>query len=193
MVACLNRGKPDFLRWGWKKPSPGGRVCHATGPDGILASVVGEATAPAITQNDILIILSGSGETPVLLEHGKKAKKAGAGTGDNGVASFLPVRIVRCFCNCKGRQKGSGGRLLYAADGNAVRTECRNPLRHNGTSPDGSVSYYGRRNVQKPQQFRVIGIRIKAWEWKSGKGLSKKMGGAGNIWEIQTAEFESEP
>lgn len=45
---------------------------------GFLASVVGEATAPAITPNDILIILSGSGETPVLLEHGKKAKKAGA-------------------------------------------------------------------------------------------------------------------
>lgn len=45
---------------------------------GFAASVVGEATAPAITGRDALIVLSGSGETPVLLEHARMARKVGA-------------------------------------------------------------------------------------------------------------------
>ena len=45
---------------------------------GFTALVVGEATTPAITRDDILLICSASGETPMLVEHAAKAKKVGA-------------------------------------------------------------------------------------------------------------------
>lgn len=45
---------------------------------GFCAAVVGEATAPAIAQGDILLICSASGETPMLIEHARKAKTIGA-------------------------------------------------------------------------------------------------------------------
>lgn len=46
---------------------------------GFQSVVVGEATTPAITGEDILLILSGSGETPMLIEHAARAKELGAG------------------------------------------------------------------------------------------------------------------
>ena len=45
---------------------------------GFTAMVVGEATTPAITGDDILLICSASGETPMLVEHAAKAKAVGA-------------------------------------------------------------------------------------------------------------------
>ncbi|GAA6280072.1 MAG: 6-phospho-3-hexuloisomerase [Enterocloster sp.] len=45
---------------------------------GFTALVVGEATTPAITRDDMLLICSASGETPMLVEHAAKAKKVGA-------------------------------------------------------------------------------------------------------------------
>lgn len=45
---------------------------------GFQSMVVGEATTPAITKDDILLICSGSGETPMLIEHAAKAKKKGS-------------------------------------------------------------------------------------------------------------------
>ena len=45
---------------------------------GFQSNVVGEATTPAITGNDILLILSGSGETPMLVEHAVRARELGA-------------------------------------------------------------------------------------------------------------------
>ena len=45
---------------------------------GFTALVVGEATTPAITGDDILLICSASGETPMLVEHAAKAKAVGA-------------------------------------------------------------------------------------------------------------------
>ncbi len=45
---------------------------------GFTASVVGEATAPAIRAGDMLIIFSGSGRTGVLVEHSRRAREAGA-------------------------------------------------------------------------------------------------------------------
>lgn len=45
---------------------------------GFKANVVGEPTTPAITGHDILLICSGSGETPVLVEHAAKAQTVGA-------------------------------------------------------------------------------------------------------------------
>ena len=44
---------------------------------GFTALVVGEATTPAITRDDMLLICSASGETPMLVEHAAKAKKWG--------------------------------------------------------------------------------------------------------------------
>ena len=41
-------------------------------------TMVGEATTPAITGDDILLICSASGETPMLVEHAAKAKAVGA-------------------------------------------------------------------------------------------------------------------
>lgn len=78
MVACLNRENRIFCDGAGRSRLQAEGFAMRLAQMGFLASVVGEATAPAITQNDILIILSGSGETPVLLEHGKKAKEAGA-------------------------------------------------------------------------------------------------------------------
>lgn len=46
---------------------------------GFRASVVGEVTAPAITERALLFIVSGTGETPILVNHAKKAKRLGAG------------------------------------------------------------------------------------------------------------------
>lgn len=45
---------------------------------GFQSVVVGETTTPAITERDILLICSGSGETPMLVEHAARAKAAGA-------------------------------------------------------------------------------------------------------------------
>ena len=45
---------------------------------GFMASVVGEATAPAIRAEDLLIIFSGSGRTGGLSLHAKRAREAGA-------------------------------------------------------------------------------------------------------------------
>lgn len=45
---------------------------------GFQSAVVGEATTPAITKEDLLFICSGSGETPMLIEHAAKAKEIGA-------------------------------------------------------------------------------------------------------------------
>lgn len=45
---------------------------------GFQSVVVGEATTPAITKDDILLICSGSGETPMLIEHAVKAKRKGS-------------------------------------------------------------------------------------------------------------------
>lgn len=45
---------------------------------GFQSVVVGEPTAPAITSDDILLICSASGETPMLVAHGKKARSIGA-------------------------------------------------------------------------------------------------------------------
>lgn len=45
---------------------------------GFCAVVVGEATAPAIGEGDILLVCSASGETPMLVAHAKKAKMVGA-------------------------------------------------------------------------------------------------------------------
>lgn len=45
---------------------------------GFQSVVVGETTTPAITDKDILLICSGSGETPMLVEHAAKAKETGA-------------------------------------------------------------------------------------------------------------------
>ena len=90
---------------------------------GFLASVVGEATAPAITQTDILIIRCFA-ETPALLEHGKKAKKAGAlvlaitASPHSSLSELCDVSVI-----VKADKRIGGGRLLYVADGNAVRTE----------------------------------------------------------------------
>lgn len=44
---------------------------------GFQAVVVGESTTPAITGEDILLMCSASGETPMLVEHGAKAKAVG--------------------------------------------------------------------------------------------------------------------
>lgn len=46
---------------------------------GFCSNVVGAPTTPAITEQDLLLILSGSGETPTLVEHAVKAKEIGAG------------------------------------------------------------------------------------------------------------------
>lgn len=75
MVACLNRENRIFCDGAGRSRLQAEGFAMRLAQMGFLASVVGEATAPAITQNDILIILSGSGETPVLLEHGKKPRK----------------------------------------------------------------------------------------------------------------------
>lgn len=77
-VACLNKENRIFCDGAGRSRLQAEGFAMRLAQMGFLASVVGEATAPAITSKDILIILSGSGETPVLLEHGKKAKKAGA-------------------------------------------------------------------------------------------------------------------
>ncbi len=45
---------------------------------GFQAAIVGEPTVPAITKSDILLICSASGETPMMVAHGKKAKSLGA-------------------------------------------------------------------------------------------------------------------
>lgn len=45
---------------------------------GFCTAVVGEVTAPAIRQGDILLVCSASGETPILVAHAKKAKTIGA-------------------------------------------------------------------------------------------------------------------
>ncbi len=45
---------------------------------GMTAHVVGEVTAPAITRGDLLLIASGSGETPTIVMIAEKAQKAGA-------------------------------------------------------------------------------------------------------------------
>ncbi|MGN1193792.1 MAG: 6-phospho-3-hexuloisomerase [Dorea sp.] len=45
---------------------------------GFRAAIVGGPTAPAITSEDILLISSASGETPMLVAHANKAKKIGA-------------------------------------------------------------------------------------------------------------------
>lgn len=45
---------------------------------GFSSSVVGGTTTPAITAEDVLLICSGSGETPMLVEHAVKAKTIGA-------------------------------------------------------------------------------------------------------------------
>ncbi|MFQ9703699.1 MAG: hypothetical protein ACLR0U_19080 [Enterocloster clostridioformis] len=42
-----------------------------------FTALVVEATTPAITRDDILLICSASGETPMLVEHAAKAKKWG--------------------------------------------------------------------------------------------------------------------
>lgn len=78
MVACLNRENRIFCDGAGRSRLQAEGFAMRLAQMGFLTSVVGEATAPAITKNDILMILSGSGETPVLLEHGKKAKRAGA-------------------------------------------------------------------------------------------------------------------
>lgn len=45
---------------------------------GFYSYIVSGCTTTAITNNDLLIIGSGSGETPSLIEHAKKAKNIGA-------------------------------------------------------------------------------------------------------------------
>ncbi|MGN0405795.1 MAG: 6-phospho-3-hexuloisomerase [Bariatricus sp.] len=45
---------------------------------GIMAFDTAGVTTPAIGEGDLLIICSGSGETPNLVEHARKAKKLGA-------------------------------------------------------------------------------------------------------------------
>lgn len=45
---------------------------------GFWAAVVGEPTAPAIRPDDILLVCSASGETPMLVAHAKKARAIGA-------------------------------------------------------------------------------------------------------------------
>ena len=47
---------------------------------GKRAFVIGETTTPAIQAGDLLLICSGSGQTPALLAHAQKAKAAGAKT-----------------------------------------------------------------------------------------------------------------
>lgn len=77
-MSCLNRENRIFCDGAGRSRLQAEGFAMRLAQMGFLASVVGEATAPAITEKDILVILSGSGETPVLLEHGKKAKKEGA-------------------------------------------------------------------------------------------------------------------
>ncbi len=45
---------------------------------GFQAAIVGEPTVPAIKEDDVLLICSASGETPILTTHAKKAKTIGA-------------------------------------------------------------------------------------------------------------------
>lgn len=45
---------------------------------GRVSYVVSETTTPSISKDDVLIISSGSGETPSLVEHAKKASEVGA-------------------------------------------------------------------------------------------------------------------
>ncbi|MGL5436647.1 MAG: 6-phospho-3-hexuloisomerase [Lachnospiraceae bacterium] len=45
---------------------------------GFTSYVVSETTTPSIAANDLLLICSGSGETPVLVEHARRAKAVGA-------------------------------------------------------------------------------------------------------------------
>lgn len=45
---------------------------------GFQAAIVGEPTVPAIRKDDVLLICSASGETPILTAHAKKAKDIGA-------------------------------------------------------------------------------------------------------------------
>lgn len=71
----------------------GGRIfCDGTGRSGLQADsfamrlaqmgftsyVVSETTTPSITENDLLFICSGSGETSILVEHAKRAEQVGA-------------------------------------------------------------------------------------------------------------------
>ncbi len=45
---------------------------------GFKVYIVGEPTAPAIEAGDVLVTASASGETPVLVQHSRKAKEIGA-------------------------------------------------------------------------------------------------------------------
>lgn len=67
---------------------------------GFQSTVVGEPTAPAIRPDDILLVCSASGETPMLVTHAKKARAVGAqvllitASGQSSLASYCDREIL---------------------------------------------------------------------------------------------------
>lgn len=66
---------------------------------GFDAKIVGEPTAPAITQKDLLFVSSASGQTPTLITHAQRAKEIGArvflitASSDSELAKISDSRI----------------------------------------------------------------------------------------------------
>lgn len=78
---------------------------------GFQSSVVGEPTTPALTGGDVLLILSGSGETPMLIEHASKAREIGAGiilvtTRGDSTLGKLSDETVLLKASAKNRKSG---------------------------------------------------------------------------------------
>lgn len=78
---------------------------------GFQSNVVGEPTTPALTGGDILFILSGSGETPMLIEHASRAREIGASiilvtTRGDSTLGRLSDETVLLKASAKNRRSG---------------------------------------------------------------------------------------
>lgn len=79
---------------------------------GLTSYVVSETTTPSITANDLLLVCSGSGETPGLVEHARKAKAVGATVvvvTTNNVCSLVELanHMVLVDAQAKGLHRSS--------------------------------------------------------------------------------------
>lgn len=78
LVAMLDKAKRVFVSGAGRSKLVGSFLAMRLMHSGYDVSLVGEIVTPSIKEGDLLIIISGSGETEQLLAFTKKAKEVGA-------------------------------------------------------------------------------------------------------------------